>query len=178
MEISQYRTVQMSNHLKRIKLKNAGWENGCYRSLENWFWERERERKNERESRREGERERKKEKKEGKYLNKYLLVFCPAPGIGHPSHIASLPCICKVLSEGVCAYEISGENIDCSLWSWFQSLDWFSLNTLSLKDIQPFILKWHLKKIILPYINLVKTVISATVYAYSAYWTGSISYMK
>lgn len=47
-----------------------------------------------------GGREREKEKKEGKYLNKYLLVFCPAPGIGHPSHIASLPCICKVLSEG------------------------------------------------------------------------------
>lgn len=75
--------------------------------------EREKERMKERADGR--EREREKEKKEGKYLNKYLLVFCPAPGIGHPSHIASLPCICKVLSEGVCAYEISGENIDCSL---------------------------------------------------------------
>lgn len=64
-----------------------------------------------------GERERESERKreERRKVPKYLLAFCAAPGIGHLSHIASLSCICKVLSEGVCAYEISGENIDCSL---------------------------------------------------------------
>lgn len=75
----------------------------------------EREREKERMKERADGREREREREERRKIPKYLLVFCPAPGIGHPSHIASLPCICKVLSEGVCAYEISGENIDCSL---------------------------------------------------------------
>lgn len=82
----------------------------------------------------------------------------------------------KCFLRGMCAYKISGENIDFSLWIWFQGLDWFSLNTLSLKEIQPFISKWHLKQILL-YINLVNSIVIATVYVYYTYWTGSsISY--
>lgn len=47
---------------------------------------------------------------------------------------------------------------------------------MSLKDTQPFISKWHLKKV-LPYVNLANSIVSATVYAYYTYWPGSsISY--